>query len=103
VKGRPTERQAALAARQLHYHRVRLRWIEDKVGENEALLLSYLTHLDTGAVVLPGGYMVSGGHASPGRRPWREVSISHATGRRPGLRRAGVWPMLRRRRPRRRA
>lgn len=65
MRGVPTERQAVLAARQLHYHRARLRWIEDRVEENQALLLSYLTRLGTGATVLPGGYLVSGEHASP--------------------------------------
>lgn len=61
----PTERQAALAARQLHYHRRRLRWIEARTRDNEALLLSYLTRAGTGAAVLPCGYRVSGAGASP--------------------------------------
>lgn len=56
----PTERQAALAARQLHYHRERLRWIRDRMRNNEALLLLYLTHLDADATILPGGYRVAG-------------------------------------------
>lgn len=65
VRGVPTERQAALAARQLHYHRRRLRWIEARMLDNEALLFSYLTRADTDATVLPGGYRVTGGSASP--------------------------------------
>lgn len=65
MKSVPTERQAARAARQLHYHRARLRWIEDRTEENEALLLSYLTRLGAGDAVLPGGYRVSGTHAAP--------------------------------------
>ena len=60
----PTERQAALAARQLHYHRERLGWLRDKMQENEALLTLYLTGLETRAAVLPGGYRISGEHAS---------------------------------------
>lgn len=60
----PTERQAALAARQLHYHRRRLRWIEERMRDNEALLLSFLTRAGVGSAVLPGGYLVSGGGAS---------------------------------------
>ncbi len=55
---RPTERQAALAARQLHYHRERHRWMRDRMRDNEALLLLYLAHLNVGRVVLPGGYHV---------------------------------------------
>lgn len=62
---KPTERQAALAARQLHYHRERLRWMERRMRDNEALLLSYLTRAGTGAAVLPGGYRVADASASP--------------------------------------
>ena len=54
----PTERQAALAARQLHYHREKLRWILDRMRQNEDLLRLYLTHLDTNAAILPGGFRV---------------------------------------------
>lgn len=61
----PTEKRAALVARQLHYHRRRLRWIEDRMRDNEALLLSYLTRMGTDAAVLPGGYRVSGGGTPP--------------------------------------
>lgn len=57
---RPTERQAALAARQLHYHRERLRWMHDRLLENEALLLTYLRSLDASTAVLPGGYRIVG-------------------------------------------
>ncbi len=63
---RPTERQAALAARQLHYHRERLRWMRDRVRDNEALLLLYLAHLGADTAVLPGGYRVQE-HASYAR------------------------------------
>lgn len=52
----PTERQAAMAARQLHYHRERVRWIEQKMRDNEASLLLYLSSLDANTAVLPGGY-----------------------------------------------
>lgn len=36
----PSERRAVLAARQLHYHCERLRWIRDKMRDNETLLVS---------------------------------------------------------------
>ena len=61
----PTERQAALAARQLHYHRQKMRWIEGRMRDNKALLLSYLTRVGTGAAVLPGGFRVTDENASP--------------------------------------
>ena len=64
MRSRPTERQAALAARQLHYHRERLRWIEGRIRDNEALLLLYLSRLEAAAAVLPGGYRVTGVPAS---------------------------------------
>ena len=54
----PTERQAAFAARQLHYHREKLRWIQARMSQNEDLLRLYLTHLDTSTTVLPGGFRV---------------------------------------------
>ena len=54
----PTDRQAALAARQLHYHREKLRWIQDRMSQNEDLLRLYLTYLDTSTTVLPGGFRV---------------------------------------------
>jgi hypothetical protein len=63
----PTERQAALAARQLHYHRERLGWLRDRMRENENTLSLYLTGLEARAAVLPGGYRISGEHASPDR------------------------------------
>ena len=63
----PTERQAVLAARQLHYHRERLRWIRGRMRDNEALLSLYLMGLEDPATVLPGGYRISGDHASPDR------------------------------------
>ncbi len=74
MKSSPTERQAALAARQLHYHRERLRWIQDRMRDNEALLLIYLTRLGADATVLPGGYSVED-HASTGRAIDGEVTI----------------------------
>ena len=54
----PSERQAALAARQLHYHRGRLRWLLSRMQENEDLLRLYLTILDAEQAVLPGGFRV---------------------------------------------
>ncbi|QIN78353.1 hypothetical protein GBA65_07270 [Rubrobacter marinus] len=61
----PTERQAVLAARQLHYHRARLGWLKNRMRENEATLSLYLAGLETRAAILPGGYQISGEHASP--------------------------------------
>lgn len=58
----PTDRQAVLAARQLHYHRERLCWMQDRIRENEDLLRFYLTCLDAGATVLPGGFRIGRDH-----------------------------------------
>lgn len=55
----PTERQAARAAKQLHYHRERLRWMQTRLRYNEALLLLYLTHQDAPTAILPGGYRIT--------------------------------------------
>jgi hypothetical protein len=62
----PTEKQAGRAARQLHYHRERLRWILSRMRENEALLRLYLTVLDAEEAVLPGGFRVGRGSSSDG-------------------------------------
>ena len=70
----PTERQAALAARQLQYHRERLRWIRDRMRDNEALLLLYLTCLGADATVLPGGYRVED-YASTGQAMDGEMTV----------------------------
>lgn len=59
VRRPPTERQAALAAKQLQYHREKLGWIQARMIENEALLRFYLTHLETDMVVLSGGFRVA--------------------------------------------
>ena len=42
----------------MHYHREKLRWILVRMSQNEDLLRLYLTHLDTNAAVLPGGFRV---------------------------------------------
>ncbi|MEJ7816937.1 MAG: hypothetical protein WKF53_17340 [Rubrobacter sp.] len=42
MAARITERRAANAARQRLYHRERLAWMEDRMGENTALLEAYL-------------------------------------------------------------
>lgn len=60
----PTERQAALAARQLHYHREKLLWIQTRLSQNEHLLRLYLTRLDTNVAVLPGGFRVEDNSAT---------------------------------------
>jgi len=60
VRRGPTDRQAALAARQLHYHREKLGWIQARIRDNEDLLLLYLTRLDADAAVLPGDFRVGG-------------------------------------------
>lgn len=51
-----TDRRAATAARQLAYHRDRMRWMERRMEENEAALESYLTLQGSEAATLPGGY-----------------------------------------------
>src|SRR5215207_3559131 len=58
VGARITERRAADAARQLLYHRERLGWMEERMGENAALLESYLALAGEDETVLPGGYVL---------------------------------------------
>ena len=69
----PTEKQAALAARQLHYHRERLGWIRDRMRKNEATFSLYLTGLEARAAILPGGYRISGERASADRDRGKEA------------------------------
>ena len=64
VRQAPTERQATLAAKQLHYHREKLLWIQTRMIENEDLLRLYLTRLETEVAVLPGGFRVGGNPAT---------------------------------------
>jgi hypothetical protein len=60
VAARITERRAALAARQLLYHRERLRWMEGRMGENAALLEAYLALAgEKVTAFLPGGYVLA--------------------------------------------
>lgn len=47
-----------MAVRQLHYHRERLHWIQQKMRDNEALLLLYLADMDADTAVLSGGYRI---------------------------------------------
>lgn len=54
----PTEKQASSAAKQLHYHRERLRWMQEKIRRNEALLLLYLSDREADTAILPGGYRI---------------------------------------------
>jgi hypothetical protein len=56
---RITERRAALAARQLLYHRERLGWMEERMCENAALLESYLALAGKEETLLPGGYFLA--------------------------------------------
>ena len=58
ARSRITERRAALAARQLLYHRRLLEWISRKTAKNEATLESYLIGTGEERVVLLGGYVV---------------------------------------------
>jgi hypothetical protein len=53
-----TECRAAAAARQLLYHRERLGWMEERMGENAALLESYLALAGEDETILPGGYVL---------------------------------------------
>lgn len=59
MKARLTERGAALAAKQLHYHRHRLVWIVNRIHENEDLLISYLEYEAVDEATFPGGYRVT--------------------------------------------
>ena len=62
---RITERRAAAAARQLLYHRERLGWMEERMGENAALLESFLALAgEYKTVLLPGGYVLLRGEGS---------------------------------------
>ena len=58
MAARVTERRAANAAWQLLYHRERLRWMEERMGENVALLESYPALAGEEETVLPGGYVL---------------------------------------------
>lgn len=53
-----TERRAATAARQLLYHRERIRWMEERMELNAATLEAYLVDQNREAAVVPGGYAV---------------------------------------------
>ena len=53
-----TERRAARAARQLLYHRERIRWMEERMEANAATLEAYLVGQDKEAAVVSGGYAV---------------------------------------------
>ena len=55
---RITERRAADAARQLLYHRERIRWMEERMEANAIALESYLVSQGKEAITLPGGYAV---------------------------------------------
>jgi hypothetical protein len=59
VRLRITERRAAFAARQLLYHGERLGWMEERMGENAALLESYLALDGEEETFLPGGYVLA--------------------------------------------
>ncbi len=68
MAGKITERRAALAARQLLYHRQRLAWMEERIAENEAALESFLVAAGGERTVLPGGYVLTreeGGRGEP--------------------------------------
>lgn len=56
--GKITERRAAVAARQLAYHRRRIRWMEERIEVNAAALEAYLIAEGKEAAGLPGGYVV---------------------------------------------
>ncbi len=48
-----------MRARQLLYHRDRIRWMEKRMENNAALLETYLVAQDKQAAVLTGGYAVA--------------------------------------------
>lgn len=56
--GKVTDRRASLAARQLLYHRGRIRWMAGRMEDNAAALRTYLLTEGKEAAVLPGGYAV---------------------------------------------
>jgi hypothetical protein len=47
-------RRAARAARQLHYHRQRIRWMESKIEENHDLLRTLMDETGEDALIVPG-------------------------------------------------
>lgn len=53
-----TERRAAHVARQLLYHRKRIRWMAERMEINSAALETYLVAQGKEATILPGGYAV---------------------------------------------
>ncbi|MDX5895170.1 hypothetical protein [Rubrobacter radiotolerans] len=56
---KPTERQAARAARQLYYHRQHLKWLLDRIESSEQLLLLYPDETrQIEETVILGGYRV---------------------------------------------
>jgi hypothetical protein len=58
VGARITECRAVSAVRQLLYHRERLGWMEERMGENAAHLESFLALAGEDKTVLPGGYVL---------------------------------------------
>lgn len=52
-------RRMGRAAKQLRYHRERVRWMERRMAENEYSLVSYLQETETETALLPGGFVVS--------------------------------------------
>ncbi|WP_119069985.1 hypothetical protein [Rubrobacter indicoceani] len=72
---KPTERQAARAARQLYYHRQHLKWVLDRIESNEEILLLYLGETrQVEETVIPGGYRVRLCDAGATERIFVEVS-----------------------------
>lgn len=59
VNRRITEKRAAMAARQLLYHRRHIRWMEERMEENVAALETYLISQGRGAAVVPNGYAIA--------------------------------------------
>ncbi len=59
MAGKITERRAAVAARQLFYHRQRLAWMEERMAENAAVLEAFLVAAGYERIDLPGGYVLT--------------------------------------------
>lgn len=59
VNRKITERRAAMAARQLLYHRRRIRWMAERMEENAADLETYLIGQGKEATVVPNGYAIA--------------------------------------------
>ena len=73
-----TERRAAEAARQLLYHRERLRWMEGRMEENAAVLEAYLVGAGEERAAVAGGYVLALSGGDPGGEGAAPVEVERA-------------------------